>query len=514
MSGSASGSGNASLNVSGTALTTALQAMLMGDDITPGAAPSYALCKTLFIYHPLGQKMAEGPIGAAQSQQRTITVQKGPEELLVEEFEREFQALGCTAAIFNVMSLSRVYGVATLAVGVVGGDQSEPLDMAAVAKGRVYFSVLDPLNSAGSMVTNQDPNSPDFLKVLEVTIAGKPYHPSRVVVAMNENPIYIAYTGSSFGYVGRSVYQRALFPMKSFIQTMRTDDMVARKAGLLIAKIQQQSSIIDGLMRAATAIKRNWLKEGETDNVLSIAPDESVESLNLQNLDGASKEARSNILTNIATAADMPAKMLTQETFAEGFGEGTEDAMVVVRYLNRLRELMAPLYAFMDRIVQHRAWNRDFFARVQRLHPAEYGSMTYEEAFYDWTNSFNAEWPSLVEEKESEAIKVDESKLKAVNDMVTTLLPVCDPENKARLLQWAADNFNANKRLFTSPLVLDWEALATYQAPQPGAMPGQGGGQPGAEGAPQPPQEPAGAAPDAAIGASPPQPAAYPMAAE
>ena len=46
------------------------------------------------------------------------------------------------------------------------------------------------MNTAGSIVLDQDPNSADFQKVGSVTAAGKPYHQSRCCVMMNEDPIY------------------------------------------------------------------------------------------------------------------------------------------------------------------------------------------------------------------------------------------------------------------------------------------------------------------------------------
>ena len=57
-----------------------LMQMLMGEDIQPGTEPSYQLCKTIYIYHPLGGKMAEGPIKLAQSQERKVTIQGAPDE--------------------------------------------------------------------------------------------------------------------------------------------------------------------------------------------------------------------------------------------------------------------------------------------------------------------------------------------------------------------------------------------------------------------------------------------------
>lgn len=476
-------SGTVSIN--GASLGTELQQLLMTDDIVPGSPAGYQICKTLLVYHPMGAKMVDTPISLAQSQPRTISIPDAPEEKVRDQFNREWAALRADQHIAAAMSLARTYGVGTLGVGAVGVDPNEPIDFAALAGQQIFISTFDPLNTAGSLVLNQDPQSPDYQKVVGVTVSGQQWHRSRVVVVMNERPIYIEYTSSAFGYVGRSVFQRALYPLKSFISTMVTDDMVARKAGLLIAKMKPAGSVVDRIMQRMFAIKRQMLKDGETDNVLGITPDESIESLNLQNIDGAGKFARDNIITNIALASDMPAKLLNEETFAEGFGEGTEDAAKIVRYVRGVREAMEPLYSFMDRVVMHRAWTRGFYETVQREFPDPYASLTYEQAFTRWQNSFTATWPSLVEEPESEKVKVAETKLKAIVDLLGVLLDRLDPQNAAKMMEWAAANFNALREMFTEPLELDWQEIAQYAEAEKkkaeeqanAGAPGAGGGE-------------------------------------
>lgn len=455
-----------SVQINGATLGTQLQQLLMSDDIVPGSEAGYQICKTLYLFHPMGGKMVDTPISLAQSQPRTLSIPDSPEDMVRDQFLREWEALRADAHIATAMSLARTYGIGTLGVGVVGMNPGEPIDFNALARAEIFISTFDPLNTAGSLVLNQDPQSPDFQKVSGVTVSGQPWHRSRVVVVMHEKPVYIAYTGSAFGYVGRSVFQRALYPLKSFISTMVTDDMVARKAGLLIAKMKPAGSVVDRLMMRMAAVKRQMLRDGQTDNVLGITPDESIESLNLQNIDGAGKFARDNIITNIALAADMPAKLLNEETFAEGFGEGTEDAAKIVRYVKSVREAMNPLYAFLDRVVQHRAWNRDFYAAVQAKFPEEYGPITYEQAFTRWQNSFTATWPSLVEEPESEKVKVADTKLKAIIDLLGALMQTLDPDNQARLIEWAAANFNTLREMFTEPLELDYEAIRNHAQEQ------------------------------------------------
>lgn len=463
---------------------------LLGNEaaITPGDAPSYQLCKVIYTYHPLGLKMADKPVRMAQSQRREITIPDSPEERCRERFEDVWDELDCDRHIFAAKSLSRVYGVSTLVLQVKGQATDTAVDYQKLSGLDIDFSTWDPLNTAGSLVLNQDPNAMDYQKPAGISVQGSNYHRSRTVVTMNENPIYIEYTSSGFGYVGRSVYQRAMFPLSSFLKTMITDDMVATKAGLLIAKLKQPGSAINNLMQKVAGIKRNYLKVGKTGNVLSISSEdnEDVTSINLQMLEGPATMARKNILENVAAADDMPAILLNDETFAQGFADGTEDAKSVAQYIDRIRGEMKALYDFMDKVVMYRAWSEDFYKVIQAEYPDSYGDVPYATAFTQWKNSFRAKWPSLLTEPDSEKVKVDDVKLKGLVTMVEAMKDALDPVNKAALFEWLADNVNDMKFMFTNPLLLDYDAMASYEPPQP-TMGQQGGEEEdGQQQAPQP----------------------------
>lgn len=430
-------------------------------DFDPGTSPSYELCKLIYTNHPLGQKMAEAPVNMAQSQQRKVTVQGAPDEV-VKEYVREWAAVEADAHIHNVGRLARVYGISSLVLGCEGVAANKPLDMAKLWKLPIYFSVLDPLNTAGSLVLNQVSTDPDFLKVVAVRTGGQSFHPTRFRVLMNEAPVFLAYTDSAFGFVGRSVYQRALYPLKSFIRTMIADDMIATKLALLVAKQETPGSIVDNIMEAASAIKRVMLKFARSGEVLSIGKEEEIETLNMQNVDGAGTYSRTNILKNIATSADMPAKLLENETMVAGFGEGVEDAKNIARYIERVRMWLQPAYAWFDNVVQYRAWNPDFYKRIQALYPDGYGAVSYEDAFSTWRAAFAAEWPSILIEPESEKAKVSSVKLEAVLAACQTFLPELDPESKTLLIQSALDNINEDKTMFAYSLEINAEALTAH----------------------------------------------------
>jgi hypothetical protein len=462
----------AEIKVMGSQLSSALMDILLADDIVPGSEPSYQLCKTVYAFHPLGGKIVDAPITLAMSQKRKISIPNSPEEKVREAFERKWKEIGADNYIANTVRLGRMQGASALVMGARDFDNEKIIPPENLSKLDLYFNTLDSLNTAGSLVLNQDPNAPDFQKPTIITAAGEKYHPSRTVVFFNEQPIYIEYTASAYGYTGRSVYQRALYPLKSFVQSMITDDMVTRKAGVLVAKMKQAGSIADRAMAVLQGVKRNVVKEAQTNNVINITPEEDIETLNMTNTDTAMTTARKNILENIAVATPMPAKLLNSESYAEGFGEGTEDAKDVVRYIEGFREGMNPLYEFFDRIVMRLAWTEEFFETVKAEVP-EYKGKSYNEAFYDWANAFSAEWPSLLVEPESEQVKVEKIKFEALTAALEVLLPVADPENKARMVEFFANNMNESKKLFPNPLVLDYVALADYVPPAPEIEPSE-----------------------------------------
>lgn len=454
----------ADLGVNSSTLGTSLKALLMGDEIVPGAAPSYQLCKTIYTYHPLGAKIAEEPIRIAQSQAREITISSMPgiEQRLKDQWDKQWVADGVDRHIFNTAILARVYGIASLCVVSDDIKPADPLPLDRVAKIAISYNVLDPLNTSGSLVLNQRPNASDFQKVDGISVNGVPYHRSRAVVMMNESPIYIEYTASGFGYVGRSAYQRALFPLKSFIQSMITDDMVTKKAGVIVAVLKAAGSIIDKAMLLFAAVKRSMVKQAVTENVISVDKDEDIKAIDLTNVDAAHDGARRHILENIAAAVPMPARMLNHETFAEGFGEGTEDAKAEARYMDDIRKWLQPLYAFLDPIIQRRAFNEDFYKTIQAEFPEEFGSMPYNTWFYDVVNAFKATWPNLLTEPDSEKIQVEDVRFRAVLAGAEMMLQMADPENKAKIIEWMQDIFNNQKLLFGTRLDLDFDALANY----------------------------------------------------
>ena len=101
--------------------------------------------------------------------------------------------------------------------------------------------------------------------------------------------------------------------------------------------------------------------------------------------------------------------------------------------------------------------------------------MPYQTAFYQWQNTFEARWPNLLVEPDSEKTKTDEVKFKSAVAIFEVLAPKLDPENLTALADWLANEINGRKELFSSPLVLDLDALREWQPKEPPPPPGEPG---------------------------------------
>lgn len=445
---------------------TPLYDLLTHEAILPGSTPSYQICKVIFGYHPLGAILTDAPISRAMAKPRDIEIPGLGESMLKKQFNataKELGRIGLPMIMHTLFSMARMYGIASLAVGEAGKDMSQPLQMSELWKKDLFFNHFDPLNTAGSLVLDQNPNSPDFLKPRgPVTVNGVTWHPSRIFTKMHEQSLYIDWTGSAFGFTGRSVYQRALYPLKSFVQSMITDNMVTQKAGLIVYKAESPTSFITRMVQGFFGIKRALIKSGVNGQVLTIGADEAIETLNMQNLDHAYGAARMNILKNVASAARMPASIMAQETLTEGFGEGAEDMKKEIEYLDRIREEMDPGFEFVDKIIRRKAWTPEFYESLRTEYPEKYGEGGFDKAFYDWDQAFAAKWPNLVIEAESEKVEVEKIQFEAVIAYMQVMLPELPPEGRAKIIQWAADNVNDRERLFASKLIFDDDELKAW----------------------------------------------------
>jgi len=452
---------NGDIEYGGLANGSPLWNIMQAQNIEPGSTPSYELCKLIYVSHPLGKRIIDAPIARAMYKRREIIVAEAP-ECVIERYNDVWDRMQSDYYIADCERLARIYGIASLAI--MPQDDRKTTDEITPEElwsGKIKFNSLDPLNTAGSLVGILDPNDPDFLKYSHIAVAGVPYHRSRAHIQLHENPVYLDYTVSAWGYVGRSCFNRALYPLQSFIQSMIADNLMMIKSGVIVAKIDQPGSILSRTMQSAQNLRLNILKQAQTGNTISVKPDEAIESLDLNNLTYA--EQRKNILENIALSLDMPASFLTNDSLAQGFGEGEEDAKLINSYIDSVRLEMKPIYDWMDNIVQYVAWSPDYFLTLQQRFP-EYAKTSYNEWFHQCRRSFKAIWPEALEPTKKERSDHQKNQYESVIAVYQALAPECRAENKARLIDWVIGNLNECADLFPNDLDLDTSIIAMESA--------------------------------------------------
>lgn len=440
---------------------------IMDENILPGHAPSYELCKLLYTSHPLGGKIAHMPVEMALGEARTIRVDSAPDDEAAKEFLHHWAYNGCDDVIAKIGTKARIYGLAAMVFGAVDPatgkpiPTDEPVPFNRLHELDIYFNVVDPLNTAGSVTLNQDPNDPDFLKAAaSLAVNGRPYCKGRFVALMNEGPEYLDYEGSAYGYSGRSSFRRCVYPLRSYLETQVANNQVAHKAGVIIAKIKQASSTANQMMKVFSSRKAETLKFSSNENVITIDKDEEITSLNLQNVDGSLHGVRQSILEDIAAAATMPAQILKAETLAQGFGEGTEDAKQIAQYVARMRRWLKPVYDFCDAVTMRRAWNPAFIRTMKEKNPEEYGNKSEETIFREWQASFVAQWPS--ENNDAEQSDAIEKNYRILLDTARILMPMVQnyPDGMAELLEFMQTNINnTDNQLFAGELNIDTDAI-------------------------------------------------------
>ncbi|HGJ5860610.1 MAG TPA: anti-CBASS protein Acb1 family protein [Arsenophonus nasoniae] len=437
--------------------------LLESTDIKPGSRAGYRLCKLLWAYHPLGGKLVEKPINMALCKPRSWNVKTDPDERVIKRFIEVWEKLNITQKIRDAYFTQRCYGASAIGVGTLNKKSDEYLDKKDLREDNIFINIFDPLNVAGSMVTSQDPNSPDFQQAdLYLNVASEYWHPSRTVKIFNGSPIYLEYQNSAYGYTGRSVFLRSLYPLRSYLKTMEANEVIAEKTALIVAKTAQNSSVISGVMQKLGAIKRGFVKSGKNGNVLQIGKEDSIESLNMTNVDGPLSLSRDNIISDIASGSDIPAILLKEEAFTHGFGEGTEDSKAISQYIDGVRQEIDPVMKYFEELIQHIAWTEDFFDTLKNEYPDVFTD-DYETTFYQWKDEFTASWQELVEESPNKRRESDAVVIQNAARIYAVLAPNLDPENKATLSDWLVSICNATETYKDNPCVLDVENLKNYQ---------------------------------------------------
>lgn len=411
---------------------------------------SYNLCKQLYVYHPLGKRIVDLPIDLTLNKERILNVKHELSPELIDQFNKKWKELNLTRAIRNLAVTSRLYGIAALFIKIKDIDDSEniPNDKN-LNDYTITPLVYDALNIAGSATQNQNLESADFLELKEVYRSGQALAKDRSIILSNGDPIYIEYINSAYGFAGRSVFQNCASLLQSYVDVMGADNTVARKAALIIAKMQQSGSPTN-LQGKAFEQKRELILEGINNNILNVGINEDISTLNMTNVDNSIDTARRHIIEDIANAIDLPVVLLNGQKFTAGFGEGSEDTKNIGRHVDSKRQWLEPIFNFCDNLVMDLAWDFNFIDSLNSQNssffdknlPIEEKKRIYKIRFQELKNGFSYSFPSFLTETESEILDGDVKKINSIKTIFDSVYDKVDPQTKSQLICWMMDNFN------------------------------------------------------------------------
>lgn len=425
--------------------------------------------------HPLASRLCRYGISMAISTGFKYHFPNAPQEA-IDRFVKAQNDFSVDNKIVQLHMLKKVYGVASLVVGQIGKDTITPLDYRALSEGsdnKLFFNVLEPLITAGSLVGSLDPNSSKFLNPTIVTANGRRYHSSRCFVAQNEEEQaeWLEYQSTGYGFLARSVFYRSFPLLKQYLRLKIAEVKLATKLAVLVIKTENTGNVLDRFMEKINIIKKAKVTNANVFEDLIIGREDDVKSMDLKDAQGMLEELRKNCLIDIATSAgNMPASLLRNESLAAGSGDGTHDKEKEDLYFIETQKSMKESYAFVDDIVMRAVWTRGFVEWLKATQP-RYAKYSYEFLIQYWSQGYVREFLPPFAESPLELMQQAEKKQGLMNSLVGALgqlamLPI-GPQNKSAVADWLANNLN-DMQILPNDLELDIDEIIQEMTQQLG----------------------------------------------
>lgn len=421
---------------------------------------THDIAKLIYKSHPLANRLCRYPISMAISRGFEFKIPNAPQEA-IDEFTNGLNEFQLDTRIVQLHTLKKVFGVSSVIAGQSGRDTGDYLDfdlMANSDKNDIYFNVLEPLITAGSIVSSLDPNSGKFLNPTRVSAQGKYYHSSRCRVTQNEEEQadWLDYEATGFGFLARSAFYRAFPLLQIFLLIKLAEIKLTHKLGVLVIHHENPGNAITQQMEGVNLLKRAMIKMADVNNDILMGREDAVEAINLTNAQEVLTTLRDACLTDIATAAgNMPASLLRNESLAQGNGDGTHDKEKEDLYFVETQKSLAATYKWADEIVQRAVWTREFVARVQENH-SELQGKSYGYIIRLWQSGYERVFNPPSVPSEQEKAQTATTIVKAMADFVAAINSAAKlgQENSSRVAMWMANNIN-DLKLLPNDLELD-----------------------------------------------------------
>lgn len=369
---------------------------------------SYAECKDIYRYWPLGKRIASALPNFAMSADRIISFDGHPPEIK-EKFESTLKEYYIDRAIRQAAIYMRVYGMAGMFIAHKKGPNAI-LTRKDLDREKIALNILDPL-CMNSMWVEQDPTKTDYLRVHIPTLWGKKYNKKRLCIIYNDIPLYYKFNPSSFSFSGASVYQNMTLLIQSWNRCIVALQRMATKAGSIV-KSTKEVAAAHGISIEALERNLEMIRNMQNDGIAQIQNGETLEFFQLTGIQEVDAIVQAINTALMMALNDTPSGILLDKNLSVGLNDGTEDMKAILMSVNHFREnTLRPLYEFVDKYMLYSAFDNDFIKEIAKEYPEVYSGKNPNLIFEEIFESYKWEWGELYPLNEKEQLETNSMKL-------------------------------------------------------------------------------------------------------
>lgn len=361
---------------------------------------TYAECRDIYRYWPLGKRIANALPTFAMSAQRQFVVKEAPEAVNEKLFEMASE-MEIDLMVKRCAVYTRIYGLASIFAASTN-ESLGALTYQEIQESDIIFNVLDPLSMGGSVQVDNNPLSPTFGKPIHLIIQGRVINPARACIVYNDNPLYLKFNPSSFSFSGPSIYQNMTLLIRSWNRCVIAMQRLATKAAAMV-KTTKETANITGFNIRAVQHNLELIRSMENDGIASIRTGDTLEFFNLtgvQEIDSIINQVNTSLMMALS---DTPSGILLDKNLSVGLNDGSEDMKAILMAVEAFRlAVLKPLYNFTDKYLCYKAFSPEFVAEMKEEYPDLYRDMKEKDILETWMRNYSFEWGELYPQSENE----------------------------------------------------------------------------------------------------------------
>ena len=401
-----------------------------------------------------------------------------PDTNIVPEAKERFEKIAnqATVPVIRAFKLAFVYGAAGIGLVVNNEDPNKPIDtgwFSQQLENGYAISTFDSLITAGSFTANIDPNSVEFQKVLDFSVNGKKYHYSRCKVVFNplEDPNYLQWESTAYGFVSASIIKRALPALQDYLLNKIAKRKLLKKVASFVHKQDAKSTVYDKITEYVAKIKRSKVEDLTSGEAVIIGTEESIESFNLSNHQQVMQFLSDDNMDDIANATGWQASYLKHAMLSTGMADGSNDAAQIDKMLYGVQNFTKPIFEWIDDILFYVAWTDSFIDSIALQYPDIYRGKTINQIRTLWRTGYERVFNPPTAEPAKDKAATDKTTVENISAIATLLQQV---SSNQQLFDFVQNAFNTANILNGIEIDIDSSQFVQEQEPDMGMDDGQG----------------------------------------